>query len=149
MRLVQLCGAHEPHQATRDRRRQPCPSPVQRQHFPGGCGAPTVTFQAWYWIFCSSSHLPNFCSPRLQGFLSSTVGNLLTSVLGSMQAALPPRRAPLASVWHSKLLPAPTPQPTCTVQVFSVSQVDLTSWMGHRSSQGGHSAINEAVPLRV
>lgn len=57
----------------RDKRRQPCPSLVQRQHFPGGCGAPKVTFPAQCWIFCSSSHLPDFCCPRLQGFLCLTM----------------------------------------------------------------------------
>lgn len=153
MRWVQLCGVHEPHQATRDKRKQPCPSPVQRQHFPGGCGAPRVTFQSQYWIFCSSSQLPNFCFPRWQGFLCLIVGNLQSLWRGqgwaacrqlSLQGGLP-----LASIWNSILLPAPTPRPACTVQVFRVPHVALTSWMGHRSSQGGHSAIIETVPFRV
>lgn len=86
-RWVQLCGVQEPHQATRDKRGQPCPSPVQRQHFPGGCGAPRVTFHAQYWIFCPSSQLPIFCSPRLKGFLCLTMGNLQSLWQGQGWAA--------------------------------------------------------------
>lgn len=77
------CVEYMSHQ---DKRRQPCPSAVQRQHFPGGCGAPRVTSQLQYWIFCSSSHLPDFCSPRLQGFLCLTVGNLWSLWWGQVWA---------------------------------------------------------------